>query len=582
MPSAQFENIVMSHQPIGRKSLKGVVFFLSFLLVSTSFSEGGRTPLRVKNGIVTSASKLASEVGVETLKAGGNAVDAAVATAFALAVTWPSAGNIGGGGFMVYHGDDGHATTFDFREKAPLAATERMYLGLDGNVVDNSNHIGALAVGVPGTVAGLWKAHQELGSLPWADLVAPAVRLARDGIPINYSLYTGFARSKGRFDQYPSSAAKFFKADGSLYELGETWRQPDLAHTLELIQNNGADGFYKGENAERLADFMADIGGIITEEDLLKYESQEREPIRGTYRGYDIVSMPPPSSGGVILVEMLNILEGFDLADMGHNSADYLHVLTETMRRAYADRAEHLGDPDFNEGMPLQRLMDKDYAETLRASIDMDAASQSSPADFAQIYESEETTHFSIVDKEGNMVSMTYTLEFGYGSGIVVEGGGYLLNNEMGDFNAVPGVTTARGLIGTAPNLIEPEKRPLSSMTPTIVAKDGKPIFTAGSPGGKTIINTTMQVILNVIDHEMNIAQSVEAGRIHHQWLPDVTSIETGGLSPDTVRLYEEKGHRVTERAGQGAAMAVYHDHENGLFEGAADSRRGDGAAVGY
>jgi len=572
----------MSHQLFGRKSLKVVVFFLSLLLVSSSFSEGGRTPLRVKNGIVTSASKLASEAGVEALKAGGNAVDAAVATAFALAVTWPSAGNIGGGGFMVYHGDDGHATTFDFREKAPLAATERMYLSLDGNVVDNSNHIGPLAVGVPGTVAGLWKAHQELGSLPWADLVAPAVKLARDGISINYSLYTGFARSKPRFDQYPSSAAKFFKADGSLYELGETWRQPNLAHTLELIQNNGADGFYKGENAERLAGFMADIGGIITEEDLLKYESQEREPVRGTYRGYDIVSMPPPSSGGVVLVEMLNILEGFDLADMGHNSADYLHVLTETMRRAYADRAEHLGDPDFNEGMPLQRLMDKDYAATLRASIDMDEASQSSPADFAQIYESEETTHFSIVDKEGNMVSMTYTLEFGYGSGIVVEGGGYLLNNEMGDFNAVPGVTTSRGLIGTAPNLVEPEKRPLSSMTPTIVAKDGKPIFTAGSPGGKTIINTTMQVIVNVIDHEMNIAQSVEAGRIHHQWLPDVTSIEAGSLSPDTVRLYEEKGHRVTERGGQGAAMAVYHDRENGLFEGAADSRRGDGAAVGY
>lgn len=572
----------MSQQLFGRKTLKSLVFFLSFLLTSTSFAEGGRTPLRVKNGIVTSSSKLASEVGVEVLKQGGNAVDAAIATAFALAVTWPSAGNIGGGGFMVYHGDNGHATTFDFREKAPLASTERMYLGLDGNVVANSNHIGALAVGVPGTVAGLWNSHQELGSLPWSELVAPAVKLARDGIPISYSLYTGFSRSKGRFDQYPSSAAKFFKVDGSLYEMGETWRQPDLAHTLELIQNNGADGFYKGENAERLAGFMVDIGGIITEEDLLKYEPQEREPIRGTYRGYDIVSMPPPSSGGVILVEMLNILEGFDLADMGHNSADYLHVLTETMRRAYADRAEHLGDPDFNEGMPLQRLMDKDYAETLRASIDMDAASESSPADFAQIYESEETTHFSIVDKEGNMVSMTYTLEFGYGSGIVVEGGGYLLNNEMGDFNAVPGVTTVRGLIGTAPNLVEPEKRPLSSMTPTIVAKDGKPVFTAGSPGGKTIINTTMQVILNVIDHEMNIAQSVEAGRIHHQWLPDVISIETGGLSPDTVRLYEEKGHRVTERGQQGAVMAVYHDRENGFFEGAADSRRGDGAAAGY
>lgn len=572
----------MSHQLFGRKTLKGVVFFLSLLLVSTSFSEGGRTPLRAKNGIVTSASKLASAAGVEALKQGGNAVDAAIATAFALAVTWPSAGNIGGGGFLVYHGDDGHATTFDFREKAPLASTERMYLGLDGNVVDNSNHIGPLAVGVPGTVAGLWMAHQELGSLPWADLVAPAVKLARDGIPISYALYTGFARSKGRFDQYPSTAAKFYKADGSLYELGETWFQPDLAHTLELIQNNGADGFYKGENAERLTGFMADIGGIITEEDLLKYEAQEREPIRGTYRGYDIVSMPPPSSGGVALVEMLNILEGFDLAELGHNSADYLHVLTEAMRRAYADRAEHLGDPDFNEGMPLERLMDKEYAETLRASIDMDEASESSPSEFAQAYESEETTHFSVVDKDGNMVSLTYTLEFSYGSGIVVEGGGYLLNNEMGDFNAVPGVTNARGLIGTAPNLVQPEKRPLSSMTPSIVAKDGKPVFTSGSPGGKTIINTTLQVILNVIDHEMNIAQSVEAGRIHHQWLPDVTSVESGSLSPDTIRLYEEKGHRLTERGGQGSAMAVYHDREAGLFEGSADSRSGDGGVVGY
>ena len=572
----------MSYQLFGRKTLKSLVFFLSFLLTSTSFSEGGRTPLRVKNGIVTSSSRLASEVGIAVLKEGGNAVDAAIATAFALAVTLPSAGNIGGGGFMVYHGDDGHATTFDFREKAPLAATERMYLGLDGNVVGNSNHIGALAVGVPGTVAGLYKAHQELGSLPWADLVAPAVKLAQDGIPISYSLYTGFASNKGRFDQYPSTAAKFYKTDSSFYELGETWRQPDLAHTLELIQNHGADGFYKGENAARLADFMVDIGGLITEEDLLKYEPQEREPIRGTYRGYDIVSMPPPSSGGVALVEMLNILEGFDLAGMGHNSADYLHVLTETMRRAYADRAEHLGDPDFNEGMPLQRLMDKDYAETLRASIDMDEVSESSPVDFAQIYESEETTHFSVVDKGGNMVSMTYTLEFSYGSGIVVEGGGYLLNNELGDFNAVPGVTTTRGSIGTPPNLVEPEKRPLSSMTPTIVAKDGKPVFTAGSPGGKTIINTTMQVILNVIDHEMNIAQSVEAGRIHHQWLPDVTSMETGMLSPDTVRLYEQKGHQVTARGRLGAAMAVYHDRENGLFEGAADSRSDDGAAVGY
>ncbi len=561
---------------------KTVLFVFSLSLVTQSFAEGGRTPIYAKNGMVSSASKLASEVGAETLRQGGNAVDAAVATAFALAVTWPSAGNIGGGGFLVYHGDDGEATTFDFREKAPMAATERMYLGLDGAVVNNSNHFGPLAVGVPGTVAGLYLAHSRLGSLPWEDLVQPAVELAREGIPITYSLQTGFERSASRFRQYPASERKFIKADGSFYELGETWAQPDLAHTLELIRDNGADGFYRGENAERLASFMADIGGLITEEDLAAYAAREREPIRGTYRGYEIVSMPPPSSGGVGIVQMLNILEGFDLADLGHNSADYLHVLTETMRRAYSDRAEHLGDPDFNESMPLDRLMDKDYAADLRASIDMTRKSESSPELFAQAYESEETTHFSVVDEDGNMISMTYTLEFGYGSAIVVDGGGYLLNNELGDFNAVPGVTDERGQIGTAPNLVAPEKRPLSSMSPTIVAQDGKPVFAIGSPGGKTIINTTMQVILNVIDHGFNIAQAIEAGRIHHQWLPDVTSIESNSLSADTLESFQARGHQIRERGSQGAAMGVYYDREQNLFLGASDSRRGDGGAVGY
>ncbi len=559
--------------------------FVSFLLlaiVSQTFAEGGRTPTYARNGMVSSASRLASEVGVQTLRNGGNAVDAAIATAFALAVTWPSAGNIGGGGFLVYHGSDGHATAFDFREKAPLAATEQMYLGVDGRVVNNSNHFGPLAVGVPGTVAGLWKAHQELGSLPWANLVAPAVRLAREGIPITYTLQRSFAGNQGRFRQYPSSAAVFFRPDGSLYELGDTWVQPDLAATLELIRDNGKDGFYAGENAMRLAQFMADTGGLITEQDLALYEAIEREPIRGNYRGYEIVSMPPPSSGGVVLVEMLNILEGYDLAAMGHNSAAYLHVLTETMRRAYADRAEHLGDPDFNEGMPLDRLISKEYAEELRDTIDPERASNSDPELFAQAYESEETTHFSVVDKDGNMVSLTYTLEFGYGSAIVVEGGGYLLNNEMGDFNAVPGVTDANGLIGTPPNLIRPEKRPLSSMTPTIVAQDGQPVFAVGSPGGKTIINTVLQLILNIVDHDYNIAESVEAPRIHHQWLPDVTSMEPNALSADTIRLYEAMGHSLMSRGSQGAAMGVYHDREAGLFLGASDSRRGDGAAVGY
>lgn len=559
-----------------------IVSFLLLALVSQAFAEGGRTPTYAKNGMVSSASRLASEVGVETLRNGGNAVDAAIATAFALAVTWPSAGNIGGGGFLVYHGSDGHATAFDFREKAPLAATEQMYLGVDGRVVNNSNHFGPLAVGVPGTVAGLWKAHQELGSLPWADLVAPAVALAREGIPITYTLQRSFAGNQRRFQQYPSSAAVFAKADGSLYEMGDTWVQPDLAATLELIRDNGRDGFYAGENARRLAQFMADIGGLITEEDLAGYEAVEREPIRGNYRGHEIVSMPPPSSGGVVLVEMLNILEGYDLAAMGHNSAEYLHVLTETMRRAYADRAEHLGDPDFNEGMPLERLTSKEYAEELRNTIDLERASNSDPELFAQAYESEETTHFSVVDRDGNMVSLTYTLEFGYGSAIVVEGGGYLLNNEMGDFNAVPGVTDANGLIGTPPNLIRPGKRPLSSMTPTIVAFDGQPLFAVGSPGGKTIINTVLQLVLNIIDHDYNIAESVEAPRIHHQWLPDVTSAEPNALSADTMRLYEAMGHSLMSRGSQGAAMGVYHDRGAGLFLGASDSRRGDGAAVGF
>jgi gamma-glutamyltranspeptidase / glutathione hydrolase len=559
-----------------------ISFILIALLPFSLLAEGGRTPLRVENGIVTSASRLASEVGVDILKQGGNAVDAAIATAFALAVTWPTAGNIGGGGFLVFHGEDGYATTFDFREKAPLAATETMYLGEDGKVLNNSNHRGLLSVGVPGTVAGLYLAHQRLGSLPWADLVAPSVKLARDGIPVSYALYDGFRRNLSFWQEYPSSAQVFLKPDGSLYLLGDTWYQPDLAVTLERIQNEGRDGFYQGENARLLADFMRAGGGLITEEDLALYEAVEREPLRGTYRGYEIVSMAPPSSGGVGIIQMLNILEGFDLGATGHNSAQYLHLLTEAMRRTYADRAQFLGDPDFNPDMPLERLMDKEYAATLRASIDMDRASISDENEFGNIYESDETTHFSVVDSSGNMVSLTYTLENAYGSRIVAAGGGYLLNNEMGDFNAVPGVTNREGQIGTAPNLLAPQKRMLSSMSPTIVARDGQPLMAIGSPGGRTIINTTLQVILNVLDHGMNIAQAVEAGRIHHQWLPDVTSLEGNSFSMDTIRLYEAKGHTARVGGTQGSAMGIFHDRETGLFHGAADSRAGDGAAAGY
>lgn len=560
---------------------RAVVAVLALLMPLSLFAEGGRTPLRVKNGIVTSASRLASEVGVDILQQGGNAVDAAVATALALAVTWPTAGNIGGGGFLVYHGDDGHATTFDFREKAPMDATERMYVGADGRST-NMQHRGFLSVGVPGTVAGLYLAHQRLGKLPWADLVAPSVKLARDGIPVTYALYSGFRSNQSFWDQFPSSAAVFLKPDGSPYELGDTWQQPDLARTLERIQNEGHDGFYKGENARMLAAFMEANGGLITEEDLAAYQAVEREPVRGTYRGYEIVSMPPPSSGGVGIIQMLNILEGFDLAAAGHNSAQYLHLLTESMRRSYADRAEFLGDPDFNPDMPVSRLISKEHAASLRASIDLTRASVSSESEFGNIYESEETTHFSVVDKDGNMVSLTYTLENGYGSRIVAEGGGYLLNNEMGDFNPVPGVTNRDGQIGTPPNLVAPQKRMLSSMSPTIVAKDGKPVLAIGSPGGRTIINTTMQAIVNVIDHGMNVAEAVEAGRIHHQWLPDVTSLEGRMFSPDTIRLYEAMGHTTSVRGVQGSAMGIFIDRENGLFHGAADSRAGDGAAVGY
>jgi gamma-glutamyltranspeptidase/glutathione hydrolase len=553
------------------------------LLQVGSFAEAaGRTPVRGMHGMVASSSETASAVGVEILKRGGNAVDAAVATAFALAVTWPSAGNLGGGGFLVWHGVDGSATTFDFREKAPLAATETMYLDEQGDVRDNSNHEGILAVGVPGSVAGLALAHERLGRLDWEEVVLPAERLARRGIPITWALHEDFAERKEYWERYPSSAKKFLKPDGSFWQPGETWRQPDLADTLERIRKDGRDGFYRGTTAELIAGFMRENGGLITLEDLERYAAVEREPIRGTYRGWEVVSMPPPSSGGVALVEMLNILEGYDLAELGHNSALYLHLLTEAMRRAYADRAEHLGDPDFNEDMPIARLTSKEYARRLRASIDPERASPSDPARFAEAYESPQTTHISVVDQDGNMAALTTTLEWSYGSHIVVEGAGFLLNNEMGDFNARPGVTDRQGWIGTEPNLIAPEKRMLSSMTPTILAKDGVPVLAIGTPGGKTIINTTMQVILNVVDHGMNIAQAVEAGRIHHQWLPDVTRIERSAVTPDTLRIYEGYGHAVRVSGSWGQAMGVYRDLSSDVRYGAADSRAPDGAAVGW
>tara|TARA_B100000686_G_C16789810_1_gene977868 strand:- start:619 stop:2331 length:1713 start_codon:yes stop_codon:yes gene_type:complete len=554
----------------------------AFLFAAITTEATSRHPVRGINGVVASSSYIASDVGVEIMRQGGNAVDAAIATAFAMAVTWPTAGNIGGGGFLIYHGANGEATAFDFREKAPKASTKTMYLDDEGNVKANSNHDGILAVGVPGTVAGLELAHQRLGSMPWADLLQPAIDLARNGMPISWNLHDSFKRLNEWWQLYPSSAKIFLRDDGSFYQPGDTWKQADLAATLGRIQEHGKDGFYKGETANLLANFMAANDGIITLDDLAQYEAKEREPIRGNYRGYQIVSMPPPSSGGTALVQMLNILEGFNLREIGHNSALYLHLLTESMRRAYADRAKHLGDLDFNERMPIADLISKKHAAKQRSTIVMHKASESDPARFAQPYESEETTHFSVVDKSGNMVSLTYTLEHGYGSKIVVDGAGFLLNNEMGDFNAQPGVTTESGTIGTRPNQIRPEQRMLSSMTPTIVAKNNIPLFATGTPGGRTIINTTMQTILNIIDFDMNIARAISAPRIHHQWLPNRTRMESGFFSADTIALYEQRGHIIDNSDSIGSAMAVYRNPETGVLSGAADPRAADGRVAAF
>ena len=561
-----------------------------FLILTIAFSfqlmaQGGRTPVPAKNGMVVSSHYLASQVGSDILAKGGNAIDATVATAFALAVTLPSAGNIGGGGFLVYHGADGQQTTFNFREKAPKAATQTMYLDENGKIKNNSNHQGPLSVGVPGTVAGLWDAHQKMGTLPWKDLVQPAIDLAEKGFPSTWAMQGFLKRMMKAKEPIYNATKKAFLKNGNLYQPGETWKQPDLAATLKRIQKDGRDGFYKGKTAKLIADFMKKHNGLITEEDLAAYQPTEQQPIHGKYKGYDIYGMPPPSSGGVAVVEMLNILEGFNLKKLGHNSALYLHILTEVMRTAFADRAEHIGDPLFNPTMPIDRLISKQYADELRPTIDWFKATESDSSKFNSarlMAESEETTHFSVVDKTGNAVSLTYTLEHSYGSKITVGGAGFLLNNEMGDFNPIPGLTNSRGLIGTKPNLVAPEKRMLSSMSPTIVAKNGKPVLVIGSPGGRTIINTTLQVILNVIDHEMTVAEAIEAPRIHHQWLPDITSFEKLGISPDTRKMYEMMGHKIRYRGTQGRAMGIYVDYKDGIIYGAADSRSFDGRAVGY
>jgi len=577
--------MMIEHNRIKRPNFIGIAFSLILLLlVSTVWSKGGKTPTYAREGMVVSSSEIASKVGCNILENGGNAIDASIATAFALAVTWPSAGNIGGGGFMVYHNSDGKVTSIDFREKAPIAATRDMYLNKHGSIHDNSNHDGFLSIGVPGTVAGLYKAHQLYGKKPWSDLLEPAIKLASEGFEFTWALYNhaNNDRLKERLQKYPSTVYVFYKKNLVPCQPGEIWRQPDLANTLRRIQEYGHDGFYKGQTAEKLAGFIQENGGLMTVEDIAEYEAIERKPVHGSYRGYDVYSMPPPSSGGVTLIEMLNILEGYNLKEIGHNSALYLHLLTEAMRRAYEDRAKYLGDPDFNSEMPIEKLISKSYARTLRKNIDWFIASESDSAGINQAFESEETTHLSVVDIDGNTVSLTYTLEYSYGSGIVAEGLGFLLNNEMGDFNAVQGLTNREGSIGTKPNLIAAQKRMLSSMSPTILAKDGKAVIAIGSPGGRTIINTVMQVILCMVDHGMNIAEAIEAGRIHHQWLPDITRIEKWAISPDTEKLYTNMGHEIQYGLFQGRAMGISIDYEKEIISGAADSRSLDGAAVGF
>ena len=559
-----------------------LLFVVLLLVAQTLVAQVSRPPERANHGMVVSSHKLASEAGIRILQDGGNAIDAAIATGLALAVVHPAAGNIGGGGFMIVHTKDGKVTAFDFREKAPLAAHERIYVDSAGNYIEDISHEGYLAIGVPGTIAGFDLAFKRFGTMAWDDLVEPAVDLADDGFALSWSMAEDFKYLKEDFKKYPSSAKVFFKEDTMSYEPGDIWEQPDLYRTLRRIQKYGRDGFYKGETARLIAADMKKNGGLITEADLAAYEPKERAPIHGNYRGYDVYSMSPPSSGGTALVEMLNILEGFDLASYGHNSAMYLHLLSESMRRAFADRARYLGDPDFNPGIPIEKLTSKEYAAMLRQSINLEKKSASDPVSFNDAYESTETTHYSVVDAEGNAVVVTYTLEYGYGSRIVAEGLGFLYNNEMGDFNAEPGRTDTTGSIGTQPNLVAPGKRMLSSMTPTIVARDGKPFFLVGSPGGKTIINTVLQCILNVIDFKMNVSGAVTAGRLHHQWLPDVMRIEKYGTTLDSQRILEAMGHRVRMGGQQGSAMGIIINPETGVRYGGVDPRQADAGAVGY
>jgi len=557
-------------------------------------------PVHAQHGMVVSVHELASQAGVEIMQAGGNAVDAAVATGFALAVVHPPAGNIGGGGFMLIRMADGKTHFIDYREKAPAAATRDMYLDGQGNVIEGASEYGYKAIGVPGSVAGMVYAEQKYGKLTLQKVMAQAIRLAREG----YELSWGEARDlhDKHLSQFPESR-RIFQRDGNYYRSGEIFRQPDLARTLERIAAK-PDDFYHGALARELAAAVQKGGGLITAEDLAHYEVKEREPIRGTYRGYEIISAPPPSSGGTVLVESLNILEGYDLAKLGNRSAESIHFTTEAFRRAFFDRAEFLGDPDFAK-IPVAQLVDKKYGAAWRDSIDDSNATSSKdlkrPAIFSELeqyaaahpqpvanHESPHTTHYSVVDAEGNAVSVTTTINDWFGSRVTAEGLGFLMNDEMDDFSAKPGVPNADGLIQGAANAIGPGKRPLSSMTPTMVVHEGKTVLVLGSPGSSKIITTVANVLMGVLDYGMNIQEAVNAPRFHNQWLPDVLNVEQW-FSPDTVQRLREKGYNVKFGLHEGVAVSPYWsdaeciaiDPKTGERLGASDYRN-NGRAVGY
>jgi len=565
----------------------GRIFFVLVFINASIAPLAAREPVRAKHGMVASTNEVASRVGVEIMKRGGNAVDAAIAVAFALAVTHPAAGNLGGGGFMMIRLRDGRSTAIDYREMAPAAAHRNVYLDKNGNLIEGEGGslIGYRAAGVPGTVRGMELALKKYGSgkLTWSQLIEPARQLAANGFTVTYELARSLHGSREYLGKYAESN-RIYLRNGRFYKEGELFRQPELAATFARLQRSGPNDFYEGETARLIAADMKRNNGLMTPQDLRDYVAKERAPLRGNYRGYEVISMPPPSSGGAVLLEMLNILEGYDLKKLDASSSDRYHLMAEAMRRAFADRAEYMGDSDFVK-VPVAGLIDKAYAARLRSTINTDRASTSAEVSAGRPagYESEETTHFTVVDGEGNAVANTYTLNNSYGSAAMAKGTGILLNDEMDDFAAKPGTPNMYGLIQGERNAVAPKKRPLSAMTPTIVLrKDGSLWFTVGSPGGPTIINTVLCIITDVIDYNMNIQDAIDAPRIHHQWLPDELVGEPSGFSSDTQRALTSRGHMLGKLRYLGDAEGIMIEEKTGVRLGATDPRRSDGQAIGY